>query len=124
MNFARMMPEPARVGSLPVAICHEAIAMTRDVFLAAWTMWSLAARVMAETTSWPTERAYAAAGTDYIKDARRVIDALRAAAADDRDVFADPLASAWDDVVRRPDAIPSLGPLPFEEGRGQSASSA
>jgi hypothetical protein len=127
MNVARIMQGPARVGTLPVAICNEAMAMTKDVFVAAGGMWTLVSRVMAEASTWPTEHAYAATATDYVKYARRVIDALRAAAEDERDVFADPLASGWDDVVRRPratGAISSLRSSPLEEGLRPSASSA
>jgi hypothetical protein len=127
MNVARIMQGPARVGTLPVAICNEAMAMTKDVFVAAGGMWTLVSRVMAEASTWPTEYAYAATATDYVKDARRVIDALRATAEDGREVFGDPLASGWDDVVRRPraiGAISSFGSSPLEEGLRPSASSA
>jgi hypothetical protein len=127
VNVARIMREPVRVGSLPAAFCYEAIAMTKDVFVAAEGVWSLVARVIAETTTWPTERAYAAAATDYVLDARRVIDALRWAAEDDREVSRDPLASAWDDVVRRPHTMGSIGlfgSVPAEERNRPTASSA
>jgi hypothetical protein len=120
------MQEPLRVGSLPVAICSEAIVMTRDVFVAAVGLWAVASRVMAEATTWPNQRVYAGAAADYVKDARRVIDALRAAAEDDRDVFGDPLASSWDDVVRNPHAMEAISPfasVPFEERRGGRAPS-
>ena len=125
VNVARIMQEPMRVRSLPVAIWSEAIAMTKDVYTAAGGAWSLVSRVMADATAWPTERAYAATATDYVNDARRVIDALRGAAEDDREVYGDPLASGWDDVVRRPDslaAISSFGSRPFEEGHGPRVS--
>lgn len=127
MNVARIRQQPARVASLPVVICNEAIAMTKDVFVAAGGVWSLVSRVMAETSTWPTERAYAASATDYVNDARRVIAALRDAGEDERDVIGDPLASGWDDVLRRPHAIGAISPFgspPFEEGLPYSASSA
>jgi hypothetical protein len=127
VNVARIMQGPVRIGSWPVAIGNEAIATTKDLFVAAMGVWSLVGHVMADATTWPAERAYAATATDYVKDARRVIDALRAEAEDDRDVFEDPLASGWDDVVRRPHATGAISPFgapPFEEGRRQSASSA
>lgn len=128
VNLARVMQEPMRVGSWPGAIRNETMAATKDVFGAAGGVWTLMSRFMAEATTWPTERAYAAAATDYVKDARRVIDALRAQSGDDWGLHeSDPLASAWDDVVRRPLTLPKTSPSGFdpldEEGR-RSASSA
>jgi hypothetical protein len=99
VNVARLLQEPERVGFWPVAICNEAIATTKDVFVAA--------------------------ATGCVKEARRVIDALRGAAEDDSEVYGDPLASGWDDVVRRPHADAAISPFgsrPFEEGHSRQAS--
>ena len=128
VNLARIMQEPVRVGSWPGAICNETIAVTKDAFVAAGGLWTLLSRFMAEATTWPTERAYAAAATDYVKDARRVIDALRAPSEDDWGPDdADPLVSGWDDVVRHPLTLPRTSPsgfAAFDDGRRRSVSSA
>jgi hypothetical protein len=129
VNIAHIVQRPARLGAVPVAICNEAAAITKDAFIAAAGVWSLLQHssttgmkvwglpdllgmASAARRSWvnPTERAYAAASSDYVQDARRVIDALRFAAEDESGPCDDPLASSWDDVVRLPAIDPPTPP--------------
>jgi hypothetical protein len=153
VNLAHVVQRPTRLAA-PVAWCNEAVAITKDALVATGGAWSLLTRMFSETNAWsgarvwgvagivqmassahrslidPTERAYAAASSDYVRDARRVIDVLRSAANDDADRFTDPLASGWDDVVRRPSLLAPATPVtplpsaPFGDEPEYPASSA
>ena len=137
VNIAHMVQHPRRLADVPVAICNEAAAIAKDAFVTASGAWSLLSHSFTDGSTWPdvsvwrwtsivqmastahrslidpTERAYAAMSTDYTKEARRVMDALRSTRDVDADRFIDPLASGWDDVVRRPSLLaPAISPLP------------
>ena len=129
-----MVQYSARLSTAPLTICNEAVALTKDACIAAGGVWSIfnravwagsarpASRAWGVTgimeiasgarRAWvdPIERAYSAASTDYVQDARRVIDALRSAG-DDADPVHDPLAGSWDDAVRRPSLLLPAPPV-------------